>query len=430
MLASPAGKLALSLLLASSRLIPTTTAFTFSPVPAPKLDLNALGRVAFVGDFDSISLYQYENQTQESPGLNGALLSRYPNGVFATIQKTDGDVRAMCAYEKDGSLQGIVVGGNFTSVDGTHTPGGIAMVDPNDGSVTPVEGLNGSVNALHCDSGRGQVYVGGDFTGAESMNAIIWNGNWSEMPFKGLNGAVHSIIAGLNDNIIFGGEFTGLGDDTTGAAENNTQPLPIGSANLTAQTSSGRPGFTEPQNIACKGENDTAQGPGKTWLLADDTTGFWRADFGFGFEPTKLQLYNTDFEGRGTKTWRYTALPDGGIMNFTYTDSSGQKAYCDATCPLPEGNTTAQDFFFVNKVGMNAFRIDISEFYGRGGGLNAVQVFATGECWYRLCSGVTDDSRCLFLRNQRVQPTAVRRGQGRWLCHQNWAVARNSITSE
>ena len=381
LLASPAGKLALSLLFASARLIPGTDAFTLNPIPSPNLSLDQLGRVAFVGDFDSISLYQYAEQTQAPPDV-GNILSRFPNGVFWRIQKTDGDIKAMCAYEKDGTLQGMVVGGNFTSVDGTSTPGGIAIIDPNDGSVTAVQGLTGSVNALHCDLARGQVYVGGSFTGADSTNALIWNGNWTEMPFLGFNGPINSIVAGLNDTVIFGGEFSGLGGNITGAAENNTQALPLGSANLTAQTSSGRPGFSDPKNIACKAEDTISSGSGSTWLLADNTPGFWRADFGFGFKPTKLQLYNTDFEGRGTKTWRYTALPDGGIMNFTYTDpTTKQEAFCDARCPLPEGNTTAQDFFFVNRVGMNAFRIDISDFYGQGGGLNAVQVFATGEYW-------------------------------------------------
>jgi hypothetical protein len=379
LLASPAGKTALSLLLASARLIPGTTAFTPVPAPSPNLSLDKLGRVAFVGDFDSISLYQYEGQTQDPPD-GGNILSRFPNGVFWRLQKTDGDIYAMCAYEKDNDLKGIVVGGNFTSVDGISTPGGIAVIDANSGEVTPVPGLSGkAVNALHCDPGRGQVYVGGLFDGLDSKNAIIWNGNWTEMPFQGFNGEIHSIVAGADNKVIFGGAFSGLGGNATGAAENNTQALPLGSANLTTSGGSTQPGFSNPKNIVCKQENADTTGPDQTWLLADESTGFWRADFGFGFKPTKLQLYNTDFEGRGTKTWRYTALPDGGIMNFTYTDpTTKQKAYCDARCPLPEGNTTAQDFFFVNKVGMNAFRIDISDYYGQGGGLNAVQVFATG----------------------------------------------------
>jgi hypothetical protein len=66
-------------------------------------------------------------------------------------------------------------------------------------------------------------------------------------------------------------------------------------------------------------------------------------------------------------------------MNFSYVDPEGQKRYCDARCPLPEGDTSAQEFQFVNNVGMNSFRIDISDWYGQGGGLNAIELFQNGK---------------------------------------------------
>ncbi|KNG46467.1 cellular morphogenesis protein [Stemphylium lycopersici] len=371
LLRTGAGKLALSLLVASQ----STTAFTFKQVPDPHLSLGDLGRIAFAGDFDSISLYEYEGQSQQYPGRNGALLSRYPNGVFATINVTDADIKAMCSLPVNGSER-VVFAGNFTSVGDMPTPGGIALLDPTNGRVQALEGLDGSVNALYCDRDSGRVYVGGSLSGANSTNALVWNNGWQDLSFNGFNGAIHSIIRGPNDNLIFGGEFNGLGGNaSTVTSENNTQVIPISSANISAQTSSGINGFTDPRNIACKSDFST-QGADSTWLMADRANGFWKADFGFGFEPTSLKLYNTDYEGRGTKTFRFTALPDGGIMNLTYTDpESGRKAYCDARCPLPEGNTTAQDFTFVNVVGMNAFRIDISDHYGDGAGLNGIQLF-------------------------------------------------------
>ncbi|KAF2626923.1 hypothetical protein BU25DRAFT_75286 [Macroventuria anomochaeta] len=367
LLASRAGKLALSLLIASS-----THALSFTPVPSPNLNLDQLGRVAFAGDFDSISIYRYEGQTQANTGRTGALLSRYPNGVFAPINETDADIKAMCTFQSNGQDR-IMFAGNFTSVGDLATPGGVALLDPNSGNVTAMDGLDGAVNTLYCDGN--QVYLGGVFTGLNSTNAIIWKDGWQALSFEGFNGPVHSIQKAPNNSIIFGGEFNGLGGNATVATENNTQIIPIANANISAQTSSGLPGFTEPTDITCKGDF-TAQGSGSTWLLADRTAGFWKAEFGFGFRPTKLRLFNTDYEGRGTKTFRYTALPDGGIMNLTYTDpSTGRPAFCDARCPLPEGNTTAQDFGFVNNIGMNAFRIDISDWYGNGAGLNGVQLF-------------------------------------------------------
>ncbi|KAF2001227.1 hypothetical protein P154DRAFT_534080 [Amniculicola lignicola CBS 123094] len=352
----------------------TAGAFNFTSIPSPNLKLSDLGRVAFVGDFDSISLYEYEGQNEGATGSNGALLTRFPNGVFTTLNETDADIKTMCAFRQNGTLQGIVFGGNFTSVGSQHTPGGIAMLNPADGTVTPLEGLNGSVNALFCDDAGGRVYIGGSFSGGGASNAIVWITEWTNMPFSGFNGPVNSILQAPNGNIIFGGEFNGLGDNSTAPQENNTQVIPIASASITAQTSSGLPGFTEPRNIVCNSGN--SQGAGSTWLLSDNAPGFWRADFGFGFQPSKLRLTNTNFDGRGTKTWRFTALPDGGIMNFTYVDpSTKQRAFCDARCPLPQDNITAQDFYFVNNVGMNSFRVDISDWYGAGGGLNGLQLF-------------------------------------------------------
>jgi hypothetical protein len=385
LLATGAGKLALSLLLASAH----TSAYSFQPVPSPNLDIAKLGRIAFAGDFDAISLYEYEGQTQETPKRNGTLLSRFPNGVFASINATDGDIKAMCTIPINGSER-IVFAGNFTSVGGMPTPGGIALLNATSGGVQAVQGLTpgGYVNTLFCDRKGGQVYVGGQFMGLNSTNAIVWNNGWQELSFSGFNGQVHSITQAPNGNIIFGGEFNGLGGNvgnlTSMEAENATQIVPIISANISAQTSSVQTGFSDPKNIACKSDF-TTQGTGSTWLAADKAPGFWKADFGFGFEPTRLKLYNTDFEGRGTKTWRFTALPDGGILNMTYMDqSSGKRAYCDALCPLPQGNTTAQDFTFVNIVGMNSFRIDISDWWGAGAGLNGIQLFQDGTFFYPL----------------------------------------------
>ncbi|KAH6637964.1 cortical protein marker for cell polarity-domain-containing protein [Boeremia exigua] len=367
LLASRAGKLALSLLLTSS-----THALTFTPVAPPNLNIDPLGRVAFAGDFDSISIYQYEGQTQASTGRTGALLSRYPNGVFAPINETDADIMAMCTFRSNDQDR-VMFAGNFTSVGDLATPGGVAVLDPNSGNVTALAGLDGLVNTLYCDGD--QVYLGGSFTGSNSRNAIIWKDGWQDLSFEGFNGPIYSIQRAPNTNIIFGGAFNGLGGNATVATANNTQIIPISNAAISAQTSSGLPGFTEPSAITCKGDFAT-QGSGSTWLLSDRSPGFWKAEFGFGFRPTKLRLFNTDFEGRGTKTFRYTALPDGGIMNLTYTDlSTGRPAYCDALCPLPEGNTTAQDFTFVNNIGMNAFRVDITDWYGNGAGLNGIQLF-------------------------------------------------------
>jgi hypothetical protein len=65
-------------------------------------------------------------------------------------------------------------------------------------------------------------------------------------------------------------------------------------------------------------------------------------------------------------------------MNLTYSDPvTNQTLNCDAFCPLSD-KADFQDFFFVNNVGMNSFRIDILEFYGAGGGLAGIELFQDG----------------------------------------------------
>src|SRR5205085_11695658 len=72
------------------------------------------------------------------------------------------------------------------------------------------------------------------------------------------------------------------------------------------------------------------------------TTLFRSANFNFGFQPTKLRLRNTRQNGRGTRTWRFTALPINGIMNFTYIDpATGRNLSCTSECPLSDNRTVA-----------------------------------------------------------------------------------------
>jgi hypothetical protein len=64
-------------------------------------------------------------------------------------------------------------------------------------------------------------------------------------------------------------------------------------------------------------------------------------------------------------------------MNFTYVDpATGVNSSCTSECPLSsDPNVSFQDFFFVNVIGMNAFRIDISDWFGSGGGLTGIELF-------------------------------------------------------
>ena len=344
-------------------------AVNFTPAPAANLDLSELGRVGLIGDFDGISLYEYEGQSQDGFNTNGSqsVLAPYPNGGFATLQSADAGIQAMCSYVmKNGTMAGVVVGGNFTSLGNVETAGA-ALFNPNTSAVTPLSGLSGQVYALYCDADTETVYVGGSFKGGNSTNAIAWLDGWTNLPFKGLNGPVTSITKAPNGHIIFGGNFTGLGNET-GPINPDQQIINISGANISA-------GFSEPSNIVCK--TSSADSSGNTWLLEDNTAGFWQADFRYGFQPSKLRLWNTHSDGRGAKTFRFTASPLNGIMNFTYTDpATSQNASCSSECPLSDDKSVQyQDFHFVNTVGMNSFRIDISAWFGSGGGLDGIELF-------------------------------------------------------
>jgi len=353
-------------------------AVTFSAVPSANLDFSQLGSVAFAGDFDGISLYEYEGQNENGFFTNGSqsIMAQYPDGGFANLITADASIKALCTFiMQDGTMAGVIAAGNFTSLGGMETIA-VALINPNTSAVTELTGLSGEVNALYCDQTTNAVYFGGNFKGANSTNAIAWIGTagWTNLPFSGFNGPVNSITKAANGNIIFGGVFTGLGNASAPATPNQ-QVINISSGNITSGSTTTTAGFNDPTNILCK--TNGTDGPGNTWLLADNTPGYWRADFEFGFEPTMLRLWNTHQDGRGTKTWRYTAYPIDGIMNFTYIDPvTGLNSSCTSECPLSSNTSIPyQEFYFVNVIGMDGFQIDISAWYGNGGGLDGIELF-------------------------------------------------------
>ena len=365
-------------------LIPLTQGVNYTTVPLPDLDLSSLGQVALTGDFDSISLYTYLQQSENAFKTNGtqSLITQLPNGDFATTAPADGYIKALCPFiMQSGKLAGVVVGGNFTELGGIQAPGA-AMYDTTTGNIIPLNGLNGTINAVLCDQDTNTVYVGGQFSGLNSTNALAWVGmsGWATLPFQGFNGPVNTIIKEANGNIIFGGSFTGLGNSTTVMPERlDQQVINIASANISSSSNSSTTGFDNPSNIVCK-TNETG-GPGNTWLLEDNSPGWWRADMNFGYVPSLLRIWNTRQDGRGTQTFRFTAMPINGIMNFTYKDpDTGADNHCDARCPLSAKESVPyQDFRFINTVGMSAFRIDISDWYGQGAGLDGIELFQNGK---------------------------------------------------
>lgn len=327
------------------------------------------------GNFDSISLYNYVGQDEDGLSPNGSqsLYGRYPTGAFAQLSSSDGYIEAMCSFvAANGMLNGIVVGGNFTGFGNNPAPAA-ALFNPTDGSITALNGINGQISAVYCDNDASIVYVGGSFQGGNSTNAIAWVNGWTNLPFAGFNGPVSAITKLPNGHIVFGGRFTEIGNLTTMVHGLPTQPqvINVGSANVSATGATANPKYENPSDIIC---SPPGQHSNSEFLLAKDTPGSITADFGYGFIPTHLRLLNTQVANRGTKTWSYTFFPNGGIANFTYYDDNGDQRSCTNSCPLVQ-NSTYQDFYFVNRIMMNSFRLDISDWYGEGAGLGGIELF-------------------------------------------------------
>ncbi|KAI1300324.1 cortical protein marker for cell polarity-domain-containing protein [Xylaria venustula] len=359
-------------LLAMTSFATLSRTLTFNPIPSPNFDISDLGQVGFAGDFEGISFYEFEGQTEQPFSSNGSeqLMTRLPNGVFIDLLSADASIKDMCVFQGR-----VILGGNFTSVGGEESIG-VAAFNTTTSEITPLPGLSGQVDSLLCDDDAGVVYIGGSFRAEDSFNAITWlaSSNWSSLPFAGFNGPVSSIVKASSGHIIFGGSFTGLGN-TSAPSIPDAQTININSARLSTYQGSTTAGFSDPKNIICN--TGGTDGQGKTWLLEDNVPGNWAASFDFGFEPTKLRLRNTRQDGRGTRTWMFTAQPNNGIMNFTYIDpESGKNMSCSNKCPLSNDTSVEyQDFHFVNHIGMNAFRIDISDWYGQGGGLDSIELY-------------------------------------------------------
>ncbi|KAL4818384.1 cortical protein marker for cell polarity-domain-containing protein [Aspergillus spinulosporus] len=363
------------------------SALSFQPVSLPELDLSRLGQVALTGDFDAVTFYSYAEQRNAKVGDDDSqsILAPLPNGILTTLSTSDADIRAMCAFPKqDGSHSGIYVGGNFTSLGGEKAHG-VALYDPNSNKVTTLPGLSGSVSALLCDQETNTVYVGGSFKQGNTSNAAAWvvGEGWKDLSFGGFNGPVNSIIKNADGHIVFGGSFDGIGNSTS-SSKKIEQVINLSNATITSDTTSTRSGFTDPRNIIC--QTSGADGAGQTWLLADYALGYWRADMRYNFSPTKLRVYNTHYEGRGTKSFLFRRLPDNGIMNLTYTDpSTGDDVNCDQYCSLSDDpDEEYRDFRFVNQVGMTGFMFEIRDYYGTGAGLNGIEVFTNDVFTYAI----------------------------------------------
>ncbi|CAG8662859.1 5701_t:CDS:2, partial [Racocetra persica] len=131
--------------------------------------------------------------------------------------------------------------------------------------------------------------------------------------------------------------------------------------------------FSDPSVLICSSEPD---GPGNTWLVENNEVGVLRIKFDYELTPTAIGLKNTNYQGRGTKTFRLISIPNNDIITLSYTNSTNGTTFtCSDSCPLGPSNTDYQIFNFVFPSTMRAIQILILESYGEGGGLHGIQLY-------------------------------------------------------
>ncbi|KAK9463651.1 cortical protein marker for cell polarity-domain-containing protein [Lipomyces oligophaga] len=347
----------------------------------PDVDLKLLGKSGLIGNFRGISVYEGQSQLSSlqllssDRGTDDSVVISTDSNLFLDQFHSDGLIKAMCLLSSN-----VYMAGNFTSIGSTSALT-VAVLDSSSGTISALgEGVEGSANTIYCDSDNDLVYIGGSF----SKNVAIWNASsseWIDLPFGGLIGGPVNAIVKFNENLIFGGKFTGLGtssmnSSTTDSLSTNTdyrQRINLSNGTVTV-TSNSAGSYDDPRSVLCT-EGLTAKE--STWLAAAGEQSTFTVSTSFDFSPTRLRLRNSAVTNYSTSYFRFIALPLDGILNLSYVDpESGITHYCDAFCPLANISTADyQDFDFVNVVGMDGFSLDLLDSDENGVGLSEILLY-------------------------------------------------------
>ncbi|KAM0789265.1 hypothetical protein ACM66B_000107 [Microbotryomycetes sp. NB124-2] len=376
--------------------LPTSQAQSSS---LPKVDFNSLGTVGVVGSFAGLSLFDAQAASVRFSSNASTLISRSPDGKLSYVAATNdgGSISAICQ-----TPQGhVFVGGEFTSVGG-QTAQNIAQYDPVEDVFAALgPGLDGPVRALSCNGSI--VYAGGAFEGPAggSGNVAQWaipDQQWSPVPFSGLNGPVDAIAPSLDGkSIFFGGSFSTAFSNSTNATlvtqSTNTSfpslgsslfPISLNTSDYVASPTTYTSGFGRPEYIFCPRRQD---GPGASWLLVDGQVGSFISRMYRPLRVRGIRLGNTFWQGRGTRNFSLTSIPDNTVLELTYasdpTDATSPLATCSTNCELAhDPSVPYQDFIFPDDTVMTGFELTIFGWYGAGAGLHLMQLLSDGSYAY------------------------------------------------
>ncbi|KAG0264660.1 hypothetical protein BG011_006367 [Mortierella polycephala] len=299
-------------------------------------------------------------------------------------------------------------------------------------------GLDGPVHGLLCDSSTDQVYVVGQFRaplqddsmprdrnsninngsrysslGTFGGGVAVWkrvveadvqptgesnaSGQWTPVPFKGVNGVVTSVAKGEDGTFYFGGQFDTTTDGEAFSAP-DTQLVDMNAAEITAGNGLDS---TQDRNIIC-GSSSPISG---NWMMRDNIPGYWRARFHLLVTPTLFRLWNVDtaqgpeFANRGTKTFSILAQSSNQALNLSYVDPATHAIRYCTECPLltrshsPSVQQEYQDFVVVKPVLLRGIQINIESWYGLGGGLGGIEVYQS-EIYVHAADELNSRSKC------------------------------------
>ena len=309
----------------------TTTAAAAASSSLPQVDFAALGTVAVVGGFASLSLYDPENPPRPYDPLAATLLAKSTaDGQVRQAGATDegGQIHAVCQQPQSSTRGGAVyVGGNFTRV-GSVAAANIAAYDPVAEAFSALgPGLDGTVRTLSCNGST--VYAGGEFAApagvaAAGPNVAAWSTStqaWTALPLYGFDGAVESISQSRDGrSLFFGGEFTlsfANGTVTNGTLATSSSgsgspvatfpslgssltPISLNASDYWASPTTWTSGYGRPEYVFCPKRDD---GIGASWLLVDGQAGFFIARMYRQLNVRGIRIGNTFVEGRGTKNF-------------------------------------------------------------------------------------------------------------------------------
>ena len=409
---------------AASSLLLAQSATAATPPPFPSIDFDALGQVGVVGAFAGLEIWN-NSLSQSSAALSGnalnanssTLLARAQNGSLIQIGATNvgGQVNAICQLEGDNA--GVFFGGNFSAI-GNITASNVASWNPTTQVWDGIAGgINGAIDAVYCDTTHQTVVFGGSF--AAPVNAVdpsiykgnvaLWNANtgtWSPPAFGGLNGDVRVITQGTNTSMVrFGGSFTaalasgsiqgaGVSSGVNTSASPITSglsPISLAQSELTGGPASSIAGFGNPAQILCP---QGADGPGNSYLFEDGIAGQLTVRTFRQTGARAFRIGNTDYQGRGTKTFSIVSIPDDTVLDLVYLDpATNQNATCKEACPLAQASSTLpfQDFLIADTPNNNAaggtkaltgFQFTAIDHYGAGAGLHILELLSDGAWAY------------------------------------------------